>query len=425
MLDLVIKNIGVLATAKGNLALKGSEMANVDSTPNFCIGVKDGIIEYVGPDSQAPEAKEAVDALGRLVTPGLVDAHTHLVFGGWRQHEMELKLKGAGYLDILKAGGGILSTVRSTREAGFDELLMKAHKLTYRMAEQGTTTIEAKSGYGLNIVDEIKQLEVVQKLNAETELDFVSTFMGAHAVPEEFKGKPEEYIDFVCENIMPEVVKNGLAKYCDIFCETGVFDAKLSEKLLLKAREYGLGLKIHADEIEPVGGGELAGRLKIHSAEHLIAATDEGIDLMAKGNVIGVLLPATSFYLDKPFARARYMMDKGMAIAIASDFNPGSSPSYSLQFAMNLACLRYKLTPEEALAAVTINAAAAIGMAESVGTIEVGKKADFVIWDAPDLNYIFYRYGNNQAEAVYKNGKMIAGSAVMVSFYGDAKGFCN
>ena len=426
-MDLLVKNIGVLATAKGKSALKGSHMAEVESALNYAIGVKDGMIAYVGPESEAPEAKEVVDALGRLVTPGLVDAHTHLVFGGWRQHEMELKLKGAGYLDILKAGGGILSTVRATRAASFDELCSKAGKLSYYMMAQGTTTIEAKSGYGLNVEDEIKQLEVVQKLNGDKTVaaDFVSTFMGAHAVPEEYKGRPEEYIDFVCETIMPEVVNKNLAKYCDIFCETGVFDAGLSEKLLLRARELGLKLKIHADEIEPVGGGELAGRLKCHSAEHLIAATDEGIDLMAQNGVIGVLLPATSFYLDKPFARARYMIDKGMAIAIASDFNPGSSPSYSLQFAMNLACLRYKLTPEEALAAVTINAAAAIGRAETVGTIEVGKKADFVVWDAPDLNYIFYRYGNNQAETVYKNGKIVAGSAVWVTFYGDTKGFCN
>ena len=406
-MDLLIENIGVMSTAKGRFALRGNDMVKVETTENCAVGISGGIIEYIGSKEEAPEAEHIFDAGGALVTPGLVDAHTHLVFGGWRQHEMELKLKGAGYLDILNAGGGILSTVRATRAAGFDELYEKALKLSMSMLAHGVTTIEAKSGYGLNVEDELKQLRVVEKLNKDSELDFVPTFMGAHATPSEYKGKPDEYIDFVCEKVMPEAVKNGLAKYCDVFCENGVFDAALSEKLLLRAREHGLELKIHADEIEPVGGGELAGRIKCHSAEHLIAATDEGISLMAENGVIGVLLPATSFYLDKPFARARYMVEKGMAIAIASDFNPGSSPSYSLQFAMNLACLRYKLTPEEALAAVTINAAAAIGMAEETGTIELGKKADLVIWDAPDLNYIFYRYGNNQAKHVFKNGKQL------------------
>ncbi|MCL2564611.1 MAG: imidazolonepropionase [Defluviitaleaceae bacterium] len=407
MADLLIKNIGVLASPKGQAPLKGADMSNITIAENCVIAAEKGIITYIGTEKDAPKSKEVLDAGGRLITPGLVDAHTHLVFGGWRQHEFELKLKGAAYLDILKAGGGILSTVEKTRAATEDELFNKAKDISLKMAKHGTTTIEAKSGYGLNLEDELKQLKVVKRLNNETDLDFVSTFMGAHAVPPEYKGRSEDYIDFICNEVMPIAAAEKLADFCDIFCETGVFDAILSEKLLLKARELGLKLKIHADEINPVGGSELAGRMKCHSAEHLIAATDEGIDLCAKGGVIAVLLPATSFYLDKPYARARYMMDKGIAVAVASDFNPGSSPNFNMQFPMNLACLKYKMTPKEALSAVTLNAAAAIGMADKIGSIEIRKKADIVIWDAPDLDYLFYRYGNNQALYTIKNGGIL------------------
>jgi len=404
MADLLIKNIGTLATAKGNSPLKGADMGNTTILNDLSIGIDNGLISYIGPEKDAPKASECLDAGANLVTPGLVDAHTHLVFGGWRQHEFELKLSGAAYLDILKAGGGILSTVKQTRKSTEDELFEKARKLSRQMAKYGTTTIEAKSGYGLNLEDELKQLRVVKRLNEETSLDFVSTFLGAHAIPSEYKGNPDKYIDFVCEEVLPIVSSENLAEFCDIFCESGVFDAELSERLLLAAREHGFSLKIHADEIDPVGGGELAGRIKVHTAEHLIAATDEGIRLMAESSVIGCLLPATSFYLDKPYARARYMMDKGMALAVASDFNPGSSPSFNLQFALNLACLKYKMTPKEALCAVTLNAAAAIGRANTIGSIEIGKKADIVIWDAPDLDYLCYRYGNNQVLYTIKNG---------------------
>ena len=407
MLDLLIKNIGVLATAKGYTPLKGAEMGNVSLSEDCAVGIENGIISYIGSEKDAPAAKEHLDAGGSLVTPGLIDAHTHLVFGGWRQHEFELKLSGAAYLDILKAGGGILSTVEKTRAASEDELFHKAKKLSFDMAKYGTTTIEAKSGYGLNLEDELKQMRVVERLNAETPIDFVSTFMGAHATPPEFRGRPDDYIDFVCEKVLPAVASENLAEFCDVFCESGVFDSRLSERLLLKARGHGLKLKIHADEIDPVGGSELAGRIQCHSAEHMIAATDEGIRLCAESGVIGCLLPTTSFYLDKPYARARYMMNAGMAIAVASDFNPGSSPNFNLQFALNLACLKYKMTPKEALCAVTLNAATAINRAGTIGSIEVGKKADIIIWDAPDLDYLCYRYGNNQVLYTIKSGEIL------------------
>lgn len=407
MADLLITNIGQLATPKGNTAKKGNLQGDIEIITNAAVAITGDRISYAGSMENAPFAEKTVDAKGALVTPGLVDCHTHLVFGGWRQNEMGLKLTGTSYLDILKMGGGILSTVEATRKASFDALYEKAYSLSRTMLCHGTTTIEAKSGYGLDLANEMKQLQVVKKLNEETEIDFVPTFMGAHAVPAEYKGRGEEYIDSVVSEMLPAVISEGLAEYCDIFCETGVFDAVLSEKMLKKAKDMGMKIKIHADEIDPIGGGELAGRIGAVSAEHLIAATDEGIKLMSQAGTIGVLLPATSFYLDKPYARARDMLNAGMAVAVASDFNPGSSPNLNLQFAMNLACLKYKLTPKEALCAVTLNAASAIGMGEKIGTIEENKQADLIIWDAPDLDYIFYRYGSNLVDRVVKKGVVV------------------
>jgi len=404
MLDLLIKNIKHLATPVGNFPKSGKEHGKILEIENAAIAIENGIISYVGSMENAPACKNFIDASENLVTPGLVDSHTHLVFGGWRQHEMELKLNNVPYLDILKAGGGILSTVSKTREAAFMELYIKALIIAKDMLSHGTTSFEIKSGYGLDLDTEVKQLNVIKRLQKSFNEDIVATFMGAHAVPNEYKGKNEEYIDFVIEKVLPHVKENNLAEFCDIFCETGVFDVDLSEKLLKAARKLGFKLKIHADEINPIGGGELAGKLGTHSAEHLIAATDEGIKLMADSGTVAILLPATSFYLDKPYARARKMLDENMSVAIASDFNPGSSPSFNLQFCMNLACLKYKLTPQEALTAVTLNAAAAILKEKEIGSLEVGKKADIVIWDCPDLNFLFYRYGNNQAKHVIKKG---------------------
>lgn len=411
MLDLAVIHIGELATPEGAFPKAGKKQGEVAVLHDVCIGVKDGNIAYIGPESGLPKTEAVLDAEGALVTPGLVDAHTHLVFGGWRQHEMEQKLAGVGYLDILAGGGGILSTVRSTRSASEEELIQKSEKLLAEMAAHGTTTAEAKSGYGLDLVTERKQLEVIRSLNERSGTDLIPTFMGAHAVPEEYKNNRKGYIKYLIGEMLPEIAKTGLAEFCDIFCETGVFDASEAKEILLAAGSLGFGLKIHADEIDAIGGGELAGELKAVSAEHLIAASDEGIRAMAKSGTIGVLLPATSFYLDKPFARARKMLEEGMAVAVASDFNPGSSPNLNLQFPMNLACLRYKLTPKEALTAVTLNAAAAIRRGHLVGSVEVGKQGDLVIWDAEDLNYLFYRYGSNRARHVIKKGKIIYGGA--------------
>ncbi len=407
MLDLLVKNIGELATAQGTTPKKGKAQGEVQISHQVCIGITNGKISYVGPEEEAPATKEVFDAEGCLVTPGLVDAHTHLVFGGWRQHELPQKLAGATYLEILKGGGGILSTVRSTRAATEEELVEKTRKLLDQMIAHGTTTVEAKSGYGLSTAEELKQLRVVRTLQGAHPIDLVSTFMGAHAVPEEYKSDRAGYVKLVCEEMIPTVAKENLAEFCDIFCETAVFDVEETRQILNCAKKYGFGIKLHGDEIDPIGGGELAGELDALSAEHLIEASDAGIEAMAKSGTIGVLLPATSLYLDKSFARARKMLDTHMAVAVATDFNPGSSPNLNMQIPMTLACLKYRLSPKEALTAVTLNGACAIRRGDLVGTIEVGKQADMVIWDAPDLNFLFYRYGNNQVKKVIKKGILI------------------
>lgn len=406
---LLIKNIGMLATPKGTAAKKGAAQGEITILENAYILIQDGQIVEIGTGTPTVDANiNTLDAQGKLATPGLVDCHTHLVFGGWREHELALKLKGVGYLDILRQGGGILSTVRATRAATEEELTAKAQKALAEMLSLGTTTCETKSGYGLNLEDELKQLRVAKALNDTQPIDLVSTFMGAHAIPEEYKQRPEEYVDLLINEIIPVVAKEKLAEFCDIFCETAVFNPEQSRRILLAAQQHGLPSKIHADEIDPIGGSQLAGEVKAVSAEHLIAAPDEGIDSMAAAGTIAVLLPATSFYLDKPYARAREMIGKGVAVAVASDFNPGSSPNLSMQLPMNIACYRYKMTPEEVLTAVTLNAAAAIHRADTVGSLEAGKLGDVVLWDASNLNYIFYRYGSNLVDTVIKSGRVVS-----------------
>lgn len=406
-MDLLIKNIGVIATAEGTDKKCGKEQSDISLLTNMCIGIKDDEIVFVGQEDNSIVASNVIDAKGQLVTAGLVDAHTHMVFGGYRQNELGQKLNGVPYLDILRNGGGILSSVKSTREATEDELYEKALKIANKMILYGTTTVEAKSGYGLNVEDELKQLKVAKRLQQNAIIDVVSTAMPAHAVPNEYKDDKQAYIELIINEILPKIKEQNLATYCDIFCETAVFNVEESKYILEKARELGFLLKMHADEIDPIGGAELAGELGLVSGEHLIQASDSGIKKMADSGVIGVCLPATSFYLDKPFARARDMIKEGMAVAVASDFNPGSSPNFNLQLAMMLSAHKYKLTPKEALMAVTLNSASAIGVADKVGTIEVGKKADIIIWNAIDLDFLFYRYGDNLVDTVIKNGVVL------------------
>lgn len=403
----VITNIGMLATPEGKAARGGAEQGKVRVLHDAWLTIDGGVITAVG-TGKAPEYVDAtvLDAQRKLVTPGLVDAHTHLIFGGWRQHEMAMKLQGVPYLDILAQGGGILSTVNATHAASERELTEKAAAALDEMLAFGTTTCEAKSGYGLDTQEELKQLRAIRDLNEAHPIDLVATFMGAHAVPNAYKNDRAAYIRLLCEEMIPAVAKEKLAQFCDVFCEKGVFSAEESRQILEAGKKHGLIPKIHADEIEPIGGSVLAGQIGAISAEHLIVCPPEGIESMARGGTVACLLPCTSLYLGATFAPAREMVNAGVPVAMATDFNPGSCPCLNMQLVMNLGCLRYRLTPEEVLTAVTLNGAAAIGMADRVGTLEVGKCADLVVWDAEDLNYLCYRMGSNLAKTVVKNGKI-------------------
>ena len=405
---LLVKNIGMLATAEGKEPLRGSAQHNgVKLIKNAAVMINGDTIQAVYENGSAPECENVINAGGRLVTAGLVDAHTHLIFGGWRQHEVPLKLRGAGYLEILQAGGGILNTLKATRSASEDELYERAASALSEMLDHGITTVEAKSGYGLDVENELKQLRVIRRLRDEGGFSVVPTFMAAHAVPPEFAGDPDGYIDFICTKILPKVADDELCEFVDVFCETGVFNVEQSRKMLQYAESYGFKTKIHADEIDAIGGSVLAGEIGATSAEHLIAIDDAGVASMARGGTIACLLPGTSLYLNKDFAPARKMIEAGVPVAVCTDFNPGSCPSCNLQLCMNLGYLKYRMTPEEVLSAVTLNAACAVGRGETLGTVEPGKQADLVIWDAPDLDYLVYRMGSNLASAVIRKGEKV------------------
>lgn len=411
MTDLIIYNIGELVTSR-ELDRQENEtsLENIEVLKNGYIAVKNGRIYEVGsgefPESLRNSHTQVIDAEGKVITPGLVDSHTHLVHYGSRENELALKIKGVPYLDILKAGGGILSSVRATRAATTEQLIEKATATLNRMLSFGVTTVESKSGYGLNLETEIKQLEINKILNETHPVDVVSTFMAAHAIPEEFKGRGEEYVDEVIR-MMPIVKELDLAEFCDVFCEDAVFTVENTRKILNKAKEYGFKLKIHADEIVSLGGGELAGELHCISADHLMAVSDEGIKALKKGGVIANILPGTSFNLGKAFAPVKKMLDEGVEVAISSDYNPGSCPCENLQLAMQIASSQIKLTPKEILKAVTINGAKAIGKEKVIGSLEKGKKADFVIFDTKNIDYIFYNFGINHVCEVYKNGESV------------------
>lgn len=350
---------------------------------------------------------EVIDAQGKIVMPGLVDCHTHLVHGGTREHELNMRLAGRSYMDIMNAGGGIHYTTTKTREASFDDLYDKTVQHLNEFLRHGVTTVEAKSGYGLDLENELKQLYVVKKLQEEHVVDIVSTFMGAHAVPKEFKGNEDEFVKIIIEQMIPKVAELGLAEFNDVFCEKGVFTPAQSRLILEAGKAYGLTPKIHADEIEPYEGAELAAEVGAISAEHLLVASDEGIAAMAKTGTIAVLLPGTAFFLRAPYARGRLMVDSGVPVAISTDFNPGSSPTISLPFIQNLACMNMGMTMEEVLCATTINAAHAIKRADQVGTLEKGKQADVLILDVPNYKQLQYFYGMNHTDTVIKAGNVV------------------
>jgi imidazolonepropionase len=416
--DFLLTNAGQLVTVAGNSdrPKRREELSEISVVTDGAVAARDGMIIAVGSSSDIQESVEleedavVVDAAGKVVLPGLVDPHTHVVFAGSREHELEMKIQGVPYLEILARGGGILDTVRSTRAASREELFRAGEKYLDEMLAQGTTTAEAKSGYGLTLDDELKTLEVARDLQEAHPVDLVPTFLGAHAIPEEYKENPDDFVELVISEMLPAVARSGLARFCDVFCEEGVFSVEQTRRILSEAKSLGFELKIHADEMVPLGGAELAAELGATSADHLMVISDHGIEMLAASDTVAVLLPATTFcVMGERYAPARKMIEKGVAVALSSDFNPGSSPVNSLQIVMGIACRQLKMTPAEVVSAVTINAAHAIGCASSVGSIEVGKKADLVVFDAKDYRYLVYRFGTNLVDRVIKSGCIVVG----------------
>lgn len=383
---------------------------------NGSIWLENGIIQAVGTTEQLEALykereieAEIIDATGHLITPGLVDPHTHVAFGGSREREFEMRLEGATYMQIMNAGGGIHATTKMTREATEDTLVDQTSKRLDSFLAHGVTTIEGKSGYGLDLETELKQLRVMKRLQEEHPVDIVPTFMGAHAVPTEYKGREEEYVDLIINEMLPVVAKEKLAKFNDVFCEVGVFTPEQSERILEAGKSLGLIPKIHADEIEPYEGAELAARIGAISAEHLLKASSTGIQAMAEQGVIACLLPATALYLRETAAQGRVMIDAGVPVAISTDCNPGSSPTTSMPLVMNLACISMRLTPAESLCAATYNAACAIQMEDKVGSLEVGKQADVVLWNVQSYQQLQYLFGVNHVKTVWKKGVKVVG----------------
>ena len=412
--DLLLTHIGQLATLQGNsLTPKtGESMRELSVIEDAAIAVKDGLIVAVGATrdvlSQVTEepALPALEFPDMLALPGFVDSHTHLVFAGSRENDFTMKLAQKTYMEILRAGGGILNTMRATRAASRDDLSRIAFTFASNMLSSGTTTIEAKSGYGLNTADEVKMLEAVNSLRQRLPSVLVSTFLGAHAVPPEFEGKTDAYVNLVTKQMIPAVAKQSLAKFCDVFCEKGAFDVEQSKRILLAAKRAGMKLKVHADEIAQLGGAELAAEVGAVSADHLLMASDDGLEAMLKAGTIATLLPATAFSLNTNYADARKMIDMGLPVALATDFNPNCA-NESLFFTLALACYKMKMHPREAIAAVTINAAHALELERTVGSIEVGKRADIVILDCPNPEYLAYRFGVNLVHTVIAGGEVV------------------
>ena len=401
--DILIENANEIVTLKGsNKPRIKNEMNKLGIINNASVAIKNGTIVDVGKNLKYKSEKK-IDAKGKTVMPGFVDPHTHLVFSGSREFELDMKLKGLSYMDILKKGGGINYTVKQTRNATNNELLKDSRYRLNNMLLHGTTTCEGKSGYGLNTETEIKILKTQKKLNETHPIDIVSTFLGAHAVPKECDS--DEYVQIVIDDMLPKI--KGLAKYCDVFCEKGVFTFNQSRKILRAGKKYGLVPKIHADEIVDTGGAALAAEIDAISADHLLNSNEKGLKQMAKKGVIGVMLPGTPFSLMmKEYAPARKMIDLGVPIALATDLNPNCWIE-NMQFIIQLACLNMKMTPSEAICAATFNAACAIGLENIIGSLEKGKQADIIILDAPNHRFLPYHYGINLVEIVVKKGVVI------------------
>ena len=441
MKKLYIRHASELVTCRGKAPRRGREMADIGLIEDGAVLLSDGRIEAVGTtkeldqrlgldpkqadalhpetasvSSQAAEPADTeingqpstiLNAWGKTVLPGFVDSHTHFIFGGFRADEFSWRLKGDSYMSIMERGGGINATIRPTKEASEEELIAAGMDRLNRMAEFGVTTVEGKSGYGMDCETELKQLRVMKELDRRHPLDVVSTFLGPHSVLPEYKGREREFLDYMLTQVMPLVKEENLAEFADIFCEKNVFSIEDSEYYLNQAKKLGFRLKIHADEMYPLGGGELAARAGAVSADHLLKASDEGIRQMAEAGVISTLLPATAFCLKEEYAPARKMIDSGCAVALASDLNPGSCFTNSIPLLIALGCIYMNMSIEEVITALTINGAAAVGRADTIGSIEEGKQADILIMKYPSITYLPYHTAVNQVETVIKKGEII------------------
>ncbi len=413
-ITLLIKNIGQLLTMQGPVPRRGRAMIEIGLIKDGAVAVSGEEVLAVGKSEEIvgrvdpAENCMVVSAEDKVVTPGLIDPHTHPVFAGTRELEFEMRLAGKTYMEIARAGGGIRSSVRHLRKTSTEDLYSQAKRTINRLMSYGVTTIEAKSGYGLSTESEIKSLEVIWLLNDREPMDLHPTFLGAHEIPDEFRDRREEYIDLVINEMLPQVAERKLARFCDVFCEEGVFSVAESRAILEAGRKFGLLPKIHADELKSTGGAELAVEVGAISADHLTWISDRGIEMMAGADTVAVLLPGTSFALGlDEAAPARKMIEAGVIVSLSTDCNPGSSMTESLPMIISLAALKLKMTAAEALTAVTVNAACALNIGDRIGRLETGLPADMVIWNMKDYRELPYHYGVNLVEKVIKNGKVV------------------
>ena len=409
--DIIIKNASQLVTAASDIPKFRKDLRALGIIEDGALGIIDGRIFCVGNTEEILRTYTAdtiIDASKKVVLPGFIDPHTHPIFVKTRENEFEMRLQGKSYKEISQTGGGIRASIQDVRNASLEELVELGLKRINKMLEMGTTTIEAKSGYGLTTESEIKMLKAIQMINEISHMEIIPTFLGAHEYPEEYKNDHEKYIDILINEMMPAVKEQNLAEYCDIFCEEHVFTVSESRRILNAAKELGFRIRFHADELEPIGGAELAAEVNAVSADHLVAISDKGIIRLKEAGVIPILLPATTFSLGlKKYAPARKMIEAGLPVALSTDFNPGSCNCDSQQFVTSLACLQMKILPSEAINAITINAAHALERGNIIGSLEVGKQADIIILDMPTYQYLPYHLGSNTVETVIKKGKII------------------
>lgn len=401
----VLTNIGRLTTPR-----TGAAQGALASVPDAALVWQGGRIVWVGPEAALPERfarEEVVDAGRALVVPGLVDCHTHLAFGGWRADEFARRMRGESYLDIARRGGGILRTVAQTRAASFDTLLASCRAAASEMLSLGVTTVEAKSGYGLDVDTELRLLDVYRALAREGPQRIVPTFLGAHTVPAEHRTTPARYLDLLCDVMLPAVVERGLARFCDAFVEDGAFSPDDARRIMAVASRVGLGVKLHVDQLHDGGGGALAAELGAVSADHLEHVSTDGVACLAAAGVVAVSLPIATLYLQQPPMPARRLIAAGVPVAVATDFNPGTAPSAHLPLAMTLACTMQRMSPDEALDGATRVAARALGLDAEIGSLEPGRRADFALVDAPDVNHWLYRFRASACTATYIGGACV------------------